>query len=289
MTAITVQTYNSAADFLERVRTQLEKNEVAHNLLLGLGQRLADQPDAFASTPYFVTVDRGSAAGGKELLLAGLRTPPYNLILGSESDAAHQAVPALVGHLLPDQPDLPGVLARSPLAETFAREWSQQSRRTFRLAMSERVFELRRVNPIRGVPGRMRPAEASDLPLLSRWMRHFNLEALGKEDPLAYADKRLWGRLAETFLWEDARPVSLACIARYTPHGAIVGPVYTPTEERGHGYASACVAALSQSLLDRGRTFCALFTNLANPTSNHIYQDIGYEPREDFSEIHFQE
>jgi hypothetical protein len=94
-------------------------------------------------------------------------------------------------------------------------------------------------------------------------------------------------RLSESYLWEDPQPVSLACIARYTPHGAIVGPVYTPPEARGHGYASACVAALSQSLLDRGREFCALFTNMANPTSNHIYQEIGYQPCEEFAEYRF--
>jgi uncharacterized protein len=285
MTTITIQTYVSAADFLERVQTELERNEIAHNLLLGLGRRLAEQPDAFGSTPFFVTVTQGTSAA-EDLLLAGLRTPPYNLLLGSESGAVGEAIPALVERLRIDQPDLPGVLARSNLAEAFAREWSAQSGRPARLAMSERVFELRQVNPIRGVGGRMRPAEERDLPMLSQWMRDFNLEALGKDDPLAYSPERLQARLPETFLWEDGQPVSLACIARYTPHGAVVGPVYTPPEARGRGYASACVAALSQSLLDRGREFCALFTNLANPTSNHIYQQIGYRPREDFSEYH---
>jgi len=54
--------------------------------------------------------------------------------------------------------------------------------------------------------------------------------------------------------------------------------VYTPPEFRGRGYASALVAALSQAMLDAGYHFCTLFTDLANPTSNHIYQAIGYQP-----------
>ena len=62
-----------------------------------------------------------------------------------------------------------------------------------------------------------------------------------------------------------------------TPHGLRVAPVYTPPEHRGRGYASACVAALSQLLLDSGRRYCFLFTDRSNPTSNHIYEAIGFE------------
>ncbi|HSS37114.1 MAG TPA: GNAT family N-acetyltransferase, partial [Patescibacteria group bacterium] len=66
-----------------------------------------------------------------------------------------------------------------------------------------------------------------------------------------------------------------------TPHGARVGPVYTPPARRGRGYASACVAGASQAGLDSGLRFLFLFTDLANPTSNHIYETIGYEPIRD--------
>jgi hypothetical protein len=57
--------------------------------------------------------------------------------------------------------------------------------------------------------------------------------------------------------------------------------VYTPPEFRGRGYASNLVAHLSQELLDEGRKFCFLFTDLANPVSNSIYQKIGYRPVSD--------
>jgi predicted GNAT family acetyltransferase len=72
-----------------------------------------------------------------------------------------------------------------------------------------------------------------------------------------------------------------------TPNGIRVISVYTPPHLRGRGYASACVAALSQRLLDQGRKFCFLFTDLANPTSNHIYQEIGYEPVRDIDQWRF--
>jgi predicted GNAT family acetyltransferase len=65
-------------------------------------------------------------------------------------------------------------------------------------------------------------------------------------------------------------------------------PVYTPPALRGRGYASALVAAVSQAQLDAGRRFCFLFTDLANPTSNRIYQDIGYEAVCDVDEYRFE-
>jgi predicted GNAT family acetyltransferase len=81
--------------------------------------------------------------------------------------------------------------------------------------------------------------------------------------------------------------VALAGRNRSTPHGYCIGPVFTPPQFRGRGYATALTAALSQALLEGGKQFTALFTDLANPTSNSIYQKIGYRPLCDFDEYRF--
>ena len=62
-----------------------------------------------------------------------------------------------------------------------------------------------------------------------------------------------------------------------TPNGIRINTVYTPPEYRQNGYATACVAAISQKLLDRGYKYCFLYTDLSNPTSNSIYRKIGYK------------
>ena len=77
----------------------------------------------------------------------------------------------------------------------------------------------------------------------------------------------------------------MALQTRPTQHGIGVGGVYTPPELRRRGYASSCVAALSQRLLDAGFEYCTLYTDLSNPTSNDIYQQIGYRPVGDVQEI----
>ena len=65
---------------------------------------------------------------------------------------------------------------------------------------------------------------------------------------------------------------------------ARVGPVYTPPEHRGRGYASAAVAGVSERLLEQGVRVC-LFTDQANPTSNRIYTALGFEPVVDMANL----
>jgi hypothetical protein len=79
-------------------------------------------------------------------------------------------------------------------------------------------------------------------------------------------------------LWEDEEPVSLAGWGGRTPNGIRIGPVYTPPEHRRRGFGSAVTAEVSARQLAAGRRFCFLYTDRANPTSNKIYMDLGYEP-----------
>jgi predicted GNAT family acetyltransferase len=140
------------------------------------------------------------------------------------------------------------------------------------------------VIPARPVAGRARLAEPSDRVVVATWLDAFMREALGESEPSdieGMTDRWLARRGRTLHLWEDREVVSLAGVGSPTPNGIRVGPVYTPPAMRGHGYASALVAAASQGELAAGRRFCFLFTNLANPTANHIYQTIGYEPVRD--------
>ena len=91
-------------------------------------------------------------------------------------------------------------------------------------------------------------------------------------------------------MWEDenGQVVTMAGRSRPTRHGATVNSVYTPPELRGKGYASNCVAALSQLILDSGKRFASLFTDLSNPTSNYIYQKMGYRHLLDYDDIVFE-
>jgi predicted GNAT family acetyltransferase len=189
--------------------------------------------------------------------------------------------------------DLPGVLGPEPVGRAFAERWRALTGKSCRQAMAMRIYQLTAARPVTAVPGRVRRVTEADRDLLLDWYEAFQREAMGEAvpegiarsvDQLLTADPVVRG----LYVWEDSAPVSMAGYSGPTPHGIRIGPVYTPPEHRRKGYASACVAAVSQCLLDSGRRFCFLFTDLANPTSNRIYQAIGYEPVGDVDEYRFE-
>ena len=266
--------------FLDAAEPRLLADEARHNLMLGLAGTIRDHPSVYPEYRLWLVRD------GDELVGAALRTPPFNLVVAQpESDSVLDELADAIDE------ELPGVVGALPEAETFAAAWSAKTGSTPRRQLSTRIFALERVRPVSGVAGAMRTAVDEDRPLLVDWMRAFGEEALPEEarhEVESMVDHRLGAENAGLVLWEDGGRVSLAGYGGSTPNGIRVGPVYTPPELRGRGYASALVAELSTMLLAEGRSFCFLYTDLANPTSNRIYERIGYERVCDSTAISFE-
>lgn len=279
-----VERFTDATAFAARAEPYLVRHEAAHCLAIGIcGSLRAVPPKQIASAqpPIYLAL----VAEGDAVLAVALRTPPHNVVLSlfadeTQADAIAAALAADLRALYGEA--LPGVFGPKAESAAFAQAWQQATGKLAHVAMRERIYQLDTVTSVADVPGDPRPATEADRPLLVAWLNAFATEALPPEEEMdadAWLTAALTAPTRGVFVWEDAgSPVSLAAYGNPTPHGIRIGPVYTPPELRGHGYASAVVAALSQRLLDEGRQFCFLFTDLANPTSNKIYQQIGYRP-----------
>jgi len=276
-----LQRFDDVRAFAQRAEPFLLANEAAHCLALGLLTTLQAQPDAFGpEAPYYALVEDDAGA----MVQVAMRTPPFNVILSRPAANANvdESLALIAADVRSLYRDLPGVLGAAPLSAAFAAEWQRQTGDSFEIGMRERVYQIEAVIPVEGVPGSMRRATESDRETVARWIGAFSaeahtepVEALEWADRIITADPAMRGM----YLWEDGgAAVSFAGYNGPTAHGMRIGPVYTPPELRGHGYASAVTAAVTQMLLDGGRQFCFLFTDLANPTSNKIYQAIGYRP-----------
>jgi len=268
-----VTRYTTAADFLRRAEAFLVEHEVENTVPLGIANQLRLYPGSVARQPYLATAEEGG-----QVLAAAVMTPPMRLLLAfTESRAALDSLAADVARL---DPTMAGVSGPAHCVQWFSEDWQRLTGITFGRLMPERLYQLTEVKAPAGIPGQARRASGSDRELLIEWLTAFDLEAFGtmSSDIGARVDAYFEMSTRGMFLWEDGRPVSLAAFGGVTPHGVRIGPVYTPPYRRGHGYASALTAWLSQYLLDSGHQFCCLFTDLANPTSNHIYQTIGYVP-----------
>jgi GNAT superfamily N-acetyltransferase len=274
---VIVERSDTAAGFLSRAAGFLLHEEAAHNLIIGIGRRLAAGQRVGHGPPLYAAVgDRGQVVG------AALWTPPWRLVVSLMPKGAALALADAVHAwgLRPSGAVGPVDSAR-PLCDRLASLWGAQTR----LTRSMRAFELREVSPAPPTPGLCRRADSTETALVAEWYAAFWADAQ-LNDP---TDPREAGAAAvregRVFLWDHGGPASLASIGRTTPGGASLGPVYTPAGRRRHGYATALVAAVSETLLGDGHRFCCLFTDLANPISNAIYPRIGYRPVCDFAEV----
>jgi len=184
------------------------------------------------------------------------------------------------------------VQSRRDVAARFADRYVARTCGSARLNNAQAVHALTQVHPVAAnIPGTLRPACEADLAFFPDWCHAFctdcNLPQHSPDQLLLRCRQHI--ERGETFFWDvDGLAVSTASAWGPTPNGIRISLVYTPPEYRGRGYASACVAALSQRMLDSGRKFCFLYTDLANPTSNKIYRAIGYEKVCEDEQIFFE-
>ena len=176
-------------------------------------------------------------------------------------------------------PDLAQVHGPEPAVCHFADLWAERTGVPSIQATRHRLFEIREAPRVTTTPGgRFRAATERDLPDHHRVAHGIHRGgpswgSRGSGDTCGQGYRR-----ATLFVWEDEKPVSMAGWSGKTPRGVRVIFVYTPPEPRGRGYATACVSALTRQLLDEGRAFCCLYADRSDPTSNSIYQKIGYRP-----------
>jgi len=258
--------------FLARARDALMRDEAGSSLLLGI----ADSLPPHERGPQLVTVERDG-----EVLAVALRTPPRKLLV---SDGPPEAIDALCDAMLQHTPNLPGITGPAAAAERFALRYAPQAIRELQM----RLHRLDAVADVPRPPGHVRVATPSDAGRLGPWAQRF-VDESGSDETRPGAEL-LAPYLANgtLYLWEDGVPTSMAGWSRGTAHGASVSMVYTPADHRGRGYATALVAELSRTILARGKRFCVLFTNLANPTANAIYARIGYRPVSDHGSWRFR-
>jgi len=270
-----------ASAFLRRARSWLEEHEDENNLVLSIAAAHADAlPGAEdIDSPLFGTVeDEGVVVG------CFMRTPPHKLVL---TRMPIVGVGPVIEEVASRWASLPAVLGPTQVARAAGQAWVDRCGGRAWTGMLQRIYRLDAVRAPADVPGEMRAAVPDDLPLIEAWNEGFAADA-GHAFHAPAAAREAWVREGRLVLWEDGAPVAMAVAGGRTRNGVRVGYVYTPPERRRHGYASALVARLSQSLLDDGVRFCVLYTDLANPTSNAIYARIGYRPICDVEDVNLE-
>jgi GNAT superfamily N-acetyltransferase len=276
--SLQLQRHANVHKFAARALSWLLQSEAEHNLILGIMAQIKASPGP--TTPYFATIEADGQVVG-----CAFRTPPYKFGITRMPPGA---IPDLVNDVSEIFEELPAVLGPGAQARAFAEAWAVCRGKTVHPGMKQRIYELRRVNfPEHPAPGELRLATHRDLDVLVRWLNEFAEETrVGTVNLPTFAENHINNKTV--FVWEvEGEPRTVSLYAGKTPNGVRIGFVYTPPEFRCRGYASSCVAAVSQRALDAGNKFCCLYTDVSNPTSNDIYQRIGYTPVCDVVDYNF--
>jgi uncharacterized protein len=219
------------------------------------------------------------------VVAAAIRTPPWPMVVSELEDADADA---LISAWLDHDPDLPGVTGLAAGARAVAEAWERATDGSWWVERREALHVLDELrDPPRPARGRLRESRGEERELLIAWERAFADETgLVGDHGARLVDARLAYR--GVYLWDDGGPVCEVGNAPPVAGAVRLGPVYTPPELRGRGYATSAVAARSRVAIESGLR-CTLFTDLANPTSNKIYADVGYRRVANWNEIAFTE
>jgi GNAT superfamily N-acetyltransferase len=245
-------------DFLEYHRLALERDEVRHNLILGLLGRLTRTDHS--------EVQLWTFGGPGECAMQ--TTPRNNIILGELNEAKCRAL----------ADDYPGVVGCDPTVRWFVESAVERGVK-FAVPILQQIYALRDRPSYPQVRGAARAVLIADTELFGQWLVAFFKEAAphdalptpdGVQKTAAAGNYRFW--------IVDGEPVSMAGIVRRTRNAAAIAGVYTPSAFRNRGYASAVTAAVVDSVFAEGRTMACLYTDLRNPASNRCYAKIGFKP-----------
>ncbi|MFW9937004.1 MAG: GNAT family N-acetyltransferase [Candidatus Thorarchaeota archaeon] len=281
-----VEFHDDAKKFYDLVNSFLVEHEAENNIILAILTTIIEFPERYGKEkPDLVTVVHNG-----DIELVSIRTPPFNHILSYTDDLS--TLDFLVEDFVKKGIQVPGLFGCKEIAKKFVKFWCQAKDLTYKLVMNERIYKLEKVSEVAIGNHEYIIADKKYRDLILKWTRKFIIEALPheKEDSILKSLERVKKDIQEGrifLLFENGKPVSMARKAGKTPNGNLVNLVYTPPNLRRNGYATELVAHLSKYLLAEGNKYCFLFTDLMNPTSNSIYQKVGYRPVTDYDQYEF--
>jgi GNAT superfamily N-acetyltransferase len=271
------RTTDNLDDFVGIAGTQLRSEPVQNTVLLTVLETLREAgKDTFGDSP---PVFGWHQPGPGVVDGAFLQTAPFPVLLTRlPAGSAPSVVELLTSGTL--QPTGVNLDASDEAAVSSA--WHAATSGGVTAHMRSRLFRLTDLMPPEPFPaGTARVAGPADTDLLVDWHAAFAAESGSGGGNLrrTVADRLSYGGL---MFWEaGGAPVAMAGLTRNVAGVVRVGAVYTPPEHRRRGYGGAVTTAVSQAALDAGAAEVVLFTDLANPTSNALYQRLGYRPISD--------
>lgn len=251
------------AEFVAHHRAALEADEVRHNVLLSILDRIVtEKPAGFMCWSLGgpgACAARSNA--DRPILLGDLSEPQCRKLAEDTTDI-----------------DYAGVVGPDSTAKWFVARAGELGLE-FAAPIAQQIHALTEQPRYAGASGHARAVTSKDAALFADWLTAFYREA-APHDPIPARDalERTAAEGRYSFWIDDEHPVSMAGIVRRLRTCAAIAGVYTPPDLRGRGYAGSVIAAVVERIYAEGRTTACLYTDLSNLFSNRCYAKIGFKP-----------
>lgn len=263
--------YSDTQQFWNEISPSLRKDEAKNSLILGLC-------DAFRTQPSLCLFQ--AALFNAEHFLGALVASEYKGFLNllpsplSNSEYAQKLFSTFQKKSLP----IKNLIGEKSTVEIYQHVLEQKGY-TLKINMRQGIYRCTQVS-MPAIPESVsfRWAQEQDVDFIGSWIRDFHFEAVPHDPPFDFTELAA-SRIAKKMIYVaevNGVPVSIAAWSRDIGTSNSVNLVFTPKQFRNRGYASMVTAMITKKCLDSGKLETNLYTDMSNPTSNKIYQKIGY-------------
>ncbi|MBY0472602.1 hypothetical protein K2X30_15665 [bacterium] len=267
-----LKVYKDPKLFWTEVSPHLRHDEAKNNLLLGLARSFVQNSEnCLYESALF---DQGALLGA--FICSKYKTD--HVLVVSPTPHPQQARELFDAFIKTGTPVM-GLVGETKTAD-FYKDFFQQQGKTITLRMAQGIYRCQQVKLAPEPPGTVfRVATTKDLAIVGKWAEEFHAEATPQDPPMdgaAFAQDRIQAQ-AIYLVEVEGDPKGMAAKTRDIETACTINMVYTPKKNRKKGYASIVTGRLTDLLLKSGKRETNLFTDISNPTSNKIYQNLGYQ------------
>lgn len=260
--------------FLDYNEELLLKNESFHNSMLGLAYSIRERPLEENVVPLYYSIIEND-----KVVAAGIRSIKERPFIISEMNT--HSLDLLIQELISKNIELKAIVGEEKSTTYFKDQWIKIKGIDASLNLKLGVYECKKVIPPSVMKGELIQASEEHRKIVREYIKEFSIDCFPDTPSNDERDEALVNRHllnGSLYLLKNLNNelVTMAANTRSTLNGGTISLVYTPPHFRGSGYGSNAVALLSEKIISNGKKFTNLYTDLKNPTSNSIYQKIGY-------------
>ena len=279
-----IRKYDSVSTFFNDCEGLLMRRECENNVILGICNANRDKT---IDPNNFLLI---AAVQHDGTIVSCALSTPHRTSLATFIPQIEIAIQPLANYFIHQQINVKGLSGETAAVKCFLEFYPKSTVQSNSLVL----YKAEMLNRIKLAENTtLTLATMEDLSILTIWSKQFSVDVglrpLDSDDELqAAVEDKIKKELFYKLVFSDTQQlVSMLAIARQIANYDLISWVYTPSDLRNQGFATTAVYKLTELVLNVRKKQCALFADEANPASNKMYQNIGFQRAAEFYDVSF--